>query len=148
MLNKSILIAAAIVVASAGGAAATTYNITITSSCDTLTLNLSNGLIAGISNAANGCDDSYVVGYQASLKSSVGPGGKVLTAGGDLGYSNEAWNWAFNLKTKKAALTGTSDGQTTIQGTFDFTYTKDAPARVQPGNRLPPATSLLRTNTH
>jgi hypothetical protein len=146
MLNKTALLAAAILAISASVAGAqTTYNISITGACDTLSLTLdTDGVVVGQSNKS-GCDYSNMIGYQAKLKKDVGPGGKVLIAAGDLGLEPDAWDWAFNLKTLTATLTGTPDGTTVDQGNFSFTFTTGA-NHVKPANNgKPSATSIVRS---
>ena len=147
MAFRTGLIAAAVLVASAGIALAGgrfkngTVNISIDGTCDTLTLTDTNGVIVGQSNAPNGCDDGYEIGYVASQKL-VNPGSNEAIVGSDLGLSPDAWVWSFNFKTLQAVLTGTRDGQT-ADGPLDFlfTYTRgDEPLPAKPGG-LPTATS-------
>jgi hypothetical protein len=93
----------------------------------------------------SGCDYSNVIGYKAKLKKDAGPGGKVLIAAGDLGLEPDAWDWAFNLKTLTATLTGTPDGSTIEQANFSFTYTTGV-SHVKPvNNGKPSATSLVHS---
>jgi hypothetical protein len=136
--------AAALFAAPASGAGAQTYNIAVDGGCDTLTLTLAGGIVAGVSNGADGCDDSDVVGYQAKLPASVAPGGKVLIAAGDLG-TTYAWSWAFNLKTKNAELTGTDGVDVfTLDSTFTFTKAKAGEVFVPHANGKPSMVSLIR----
>jgi hypothetical protein len=132
--------ASALLIATVTAASAKTYNIAITNTCDTLTLTETDGVVVGVSNATNGCDDSYEIGSAAKLAASVTPGGKVLVAAGDLGSAPTQWVWEFNLKTGEAELRGTPDGSTVYALEFPFTTGKVLGDR----SHLPKATTLFK----
>jgi hypothetical protein len=140
MLRTSALLASALLIVG-GAASAKTYHIAVTGVCDTLTLKDVQGVISGSSDTA-GCDASYEVGTEATVKASILPGGKVLVAAGDLGLSPDQWVWEFNISTGEAELRGTSDGKTVIGGEFGFTFT-DGKAPANHGH-LPKATEVLK----
>ena len=143
MMRMLFLNAAMAIAASTGIANAATYNIQIDGACDYLTLNVSEGIVSGVSSAAN-CDDGNMIGYTAKLSKKVLSGAKVLIASSDLGLSPFSWSWAFDLAAQTAQLTGTDDSGTIYVGNFTFTYTKGGASHRHANNGRPSAISQVK----
>ena len=140
MLNKSVLIGVAMLAASAGSASAATYHIAITGACDMLTLTNTSGVVVGQSTVAN-CDTGNEVGTQANITTGGNIGKKELVVGSDFGLAPDSWTWYFNLKTKTATLTGTTDGSSVL-GPLNFAFTYTHPGAKPSGTKS--ATSIVK----